>query len=138
MRMSNYDKEPVVEVDGYKDSAWEGYDKIASELADKKVIVVDCYPGVRVEEVVKNIKCDNIFYAEDATFSGQTITDMIQANLTDDRVFGVISHHKLIDFFDNKLVEKMREDIKNSTGKTLVIGVGATLITRPPMGQLFH
>ncbi len=134
MRKSNYDKYPVVEVKGFENEAVEGYLEIAKKLSGKKLIIIDCYPGVRAKEVVdgisKNIKLEKVFYAEDAAFSGEKITEIIKHNITDDRVFGIMSHHKMIEFFDKDLMDKMREEIRETEGTILLIGVGATLIAK--------
>lgn len=62
--ISKYDKQPYVEVNGYDNShVWNGYEEIVAELkvklenisSDKKVIAIDFYPGVRVEEVKSGI-----------------------------------------------------------------------------------
>ncbi len=134
MRKANYDKYPVVEVKGFENEAVKGYADIAKKLDGKKVIVIDCYPGVRVDEVVsgicENMKIAKVFYAEDAAFSGEEITKIIKGNITDDRVFGIMSHHKMKEFFDKELIAKMQKEIESTDETVLLIGVGATLITK--------
>ncbi len=133
MRKANYDKEPVVKVTGYENSAVAGYEKISQTLKNHKVIVVDCYAGVRIDEIVNglqsNMKIDKVLYAENAAHSGEKITEIIKHNLTDDRVFGIMAHHKMTEFFNADLIEKMQAEIASCEGTILVIGVGATLIT---------
>ncbi len=55
--MATYDKFPEVAVEGYDDCAWQGWDAIVRELTHRAgqytrtVLVIDCYPGVRLEEL---------------------------------------------------------------------------------------
>jgi mannose-6-phosphate isomerase class I len=141
MRKSNYDKSPYVEIKGYENSAWRGYEAITSELnrkvrefnKDKVVIAVECYPGVKEEEVLtalkQSIKPDLIIKSEDASYSGEKITQMIQRNLTEDRVFGVLSCHTLDEFFDASRIKDFKLIIEEiNKGVVLVYGVGAALI----------
>ena len=62
---SRYDKYPETEVDGYDDQAWKGYGEIlktlASAMLGKKVLTVDCYPGVDDTEVLTALKTGCIF-----------------------------------------------------------------------------
>lgn len=39
-------------------------------------------------------------FADDLAFDGDVITEMVKRNLTDDRVFGVMSHQTLDEFYD--------------------------------------
>lgn len=137
MRKSNYDKIPFVYVNGYENAAVTGYQNISNRIdefivkAKKQVIVIDCYPGVRVDEVVnglEHLNISKIYHSEDAAYSGTLITEMISDNLTDDRVFGYMSKHSLIDFFDDEKVQLMRHSIEHDQGLILIIGVGAALV----------
>ncbi|GMQ57964.1 class I mannose-6-phosphate isomerase [Vallitalea sediminicola] len=141
MFKSNYDKSPVVEVIGYENEIYVGYEEIASEIIkkidksekNKTIVTVECYPGVNKDEVLtafKKILNPNLLIdADDSSFDGDTITRMIQRELTDDRVFGVLSCRTMEEFFDEKLVGKARRQIEESdTGIVLVYGTGASII----------
>ena len=83
-RKSNYDKYPVTNIIGYDDGI-EGYEAIAKKilehLGDKKIIVVDCYPGVNDEEVltalIKGLKPDRVIKSADM-FSKPIIIDGLE------------------------------------------------------------
>lgn len=138
MRKSNYDKYPVVEIKGYDKEAVEGYKRISKCLEEKtkeaSVLVIDCYPSVRIEEIVEGLSrymtFDEIIYSDEIAYEAEELTEMIDRNLTDDRVFGVMSHHGLEEFFDEGKRQKAKEKVKRwNQGHLLVIGVGASLIT---------
>ena len=78
------------------------------------VIAVDTYPGVR---------------SEDYALSGEEITFIIERNLTDDRVFGVMSHYNLDEFFIAEKLEDIKKRLdKQKGGIILIVGVGASLV----------
>ena len=137
---SNYDKSPCTTVDGFEKEAYEGYDKILQEIKAKcsgkkrVVITVECYPGVRIDEVAcrfgTGLSPDEIIYSDDYSYSGEKITQMVQRELTDDRVFGVMTCRTMEEFFDQELLLAGRRKIEECrAGIVLVIGVGASLLT---------
>lgn len=130
---NNYDKQPKIKVKG---SVIRGYEAIANALhlnntADKTV-VMDCYVMVDKGEILQNLGkfFDHIFISDDCAYQKDELTEKMQHWLTDDRIFGVLTTDFLEDFFIEEKVLKMREQVKSSTGKTLVIGVGAMLIAK--------
>ena len=108
----NYDKHPYREIRGFDNEAWEGSKAIVKEIErhiqdllkkqDKVIVNFDFYPGVRKEEIFEMIHM----------LHPKTLTDMdllakpeeviekeFNDYMTDDRVFGIICHKKLKDFF---------------------------------------
>lgn len=141
MLQSNYDKHPYVEISGFDKKAFSGYEDIISEIKEnirnkglgKTVLTVECYPGVKQEEVLtaftEGLKPAFIIHADYCSFDGERITQMIQRELTDDRVFGVFSCRVMEEFFDGGLVKKAKESIEEADqGIVLVYGTGASLI----------
>src|SRR5690606_32673792 len=64
--------------------------------------------------------------------SSEKITEMIQYNLTDDRVFGIFSAHEFSDFFDNEKLVNARKIIESiEQGLIIIYGVGATYVYEP-------
>ncbi|WP_152394676.1 class I mannose-6-phosphate isomerase [Paenibacillus guangzhouensis] len=141
--MSNYDKYPEVRIEGMDSSAWQGYDKIVAELTcklnslgNRNILVIDCYPGVRYEEIlvkmIRPLHADLVIHSDDLAFSGEEITAMIERNLTDDRVFGVMSCHQLQEFFDQDRIVRAQQAIEGVTqGLVVIYGVGASLVYQP-------
>lgn len=140
MNVSNYDKSPCTVVRGYDKEAFEGYDAIIEEVGKqcrrrrKTVITIECYPGVRISEIAghfqEKLSPAGIIYSDECSYSGERITEMIRRELTDDRVFGVMTCRTMEEFFDGELLQLKRQEIeKCKEGIFLVIGTGASLIT---------
>lgn len=134
----NYDKYPFTLVKGYENEGVTGYkdiiETIKSKLNDKKVIVVDCYPGVDDDEVlpafINGLNPSKIIESKDIFFDEDTLNTMMQPHLTDDRVRGVMYYGVMSDFVDKIKLEESQHNVKLSTGVCLIYGVGASLITK--------
>ncbi len=141
-KYNNYDKYPEVIIKDHDNSSWEGYENILKEIKksisslkkEKVVLVLDFYPGVREEEVLKaftRLSPSLMIKSDDCTYNEDTINSMIKDYLTDDRVFGVLTTKKLQDFFIQEKIDEAKNTIDNlKEGLILVYGVGASLITR--------
>lgn len=134
----NYDKYPYVEVKKYTNEAFCGYESIMSVLEEKmrnkKVIVVDCYPGVDDQEVLpalkKGLNPDLVIESKNIFYDEKTLNKMMYPHLGDDRVRGVMYYSVMSDFIDHeKLVEFQQRVIQNK-GLCLIYGVGASLISK--------
>jgi len=125
--MTTYDKFPTVAIQGFDDSAWQGWEAITRVLESqtqqrsRTVLVIDCYPGVRMTELEENV----LPRLRDEC----AIHEMLARNLTDDRVFGVLSCHQLGEFFDPARLEALQVQVNQCSGGLIVIyGPGATLV----------
>ena len=140
---SNYDREPYIRVEGQGGRAWSGYAEIAEALSreiavlgqEKAVVVVECYPGVCEDEVLAGLGLhmpfDSIVKTAELLKTDEELETMLAKNITDDRVFGLLSHHVLADFFDTaKLAAAGDRMEETADGLHLVIGVGASLVAR--------
>ncbi|WP_300391116.1 class I mannose-6-phosphate isomerase, partial [Fusobacterium sp.] len=119
--------------------AWSGYNNIIEELKfkeDKKreVIVLDYYHGVNEKEILENLikkmKADYIFNFSEVKKSEEQILKFLGRNLTDDRVFGILSNHlNITELLDIDKLEKLKNKIENiENGKIIIFGIGASLI----------
>ena len=136
--MSTYDKYPAIRVHAGKGvHAWQGWEDIAAELSGRiggkdLTICVDCYHGVwekeTLDSLVEGLKPDHVFRAADAALDKDAVNAMLAYNVTDDRVFGIMSHHRIGQFFDPVKLEKLRAEIAAAAGVKLVFGVGAALL----------
>ena len=132
--MSTYEKFPTVEV-GLP--MFSGYEAVAKELKaalsgkKKALLAVDGYPGTRFDEIVAGLMEEMFFSrvldAHEANRSDEEIEAMLARNITEDRVFGVLSCHDLPEFFDEKKLAVLRRRAAEAEGLTLVYGVGAAL-----------
>nr|VUD33755.1 Uncharacterised protein [Raoultella sp. NCTC 9187] len=106
---TTYNKYPEVAVRGYDDHACQGWESIRTALSArasttaKTVLVIDCYAGVRLEELEQHLLpalgAALTLNVESARRDEQAIHTLLARNLTDDRVFGVLSCHHLEEFF---------------------------------------
>ncbi|MEG0366799.1 MAG: mannose-6-phosphate isomerase, partial [Coprobacillus sp.] len=140
-----YNKQPYVEVKGYgNNDAWSGYKDIVKELnnqllkieKDRKVLVIDFYPGVRKTEIeegiINQLNAQLSIFTDDDIFEDiDTVEAKIKDVVTDDRVFGKISLHSLDNFIDQEGLKKAKDNIEKATGLVVVYGVGANLLVEP-------
>lgn len=141
-KYNNYDLNPKKKILGYNNSAFSGYDNIRMELSNKleglkskkQVIVCDLYPGADKEEILSEIKKYSIAKVIDTDtcmWERDKILNIFSDSITEDRVFGIMTHKSLVDCFDPNKLEKAKEEvISHKEGILLVIGVGASLITK--------
>lgn len=145
-RQSNYDKYPKIkikEIDELSSEAYEGYADIVSKIKatvenlhkEKVVIVLDYYHGVRVKELqinlIEKLNPVKTFYAEEAKLPEKILFKKLSRNITDDRVFGVLSVHKINEFYDELKIEALKKQIDEiKQGLIIVYGIGASLIAK--------
>ncbi|MDX6152627.1 class I mannose-6-phosphate isomerase [Marinococcus sp. PL1-022] len=142
--MKNYNVSPEIVVSNKADGAWEGYENIHKAILkavtksgkEKSVLTIECYPGVNYEELEQSLifplKASKIVHSDELALKEDAIQQLIEKNLTDDRVFGLQSSHQLQDFFSGEAILKVRDDIKNiQEGLVIVYGVGARLVCEP-------
>lgn len=133
-----YNKHPEVSVRGFDAHAWRGWNDIITALntrvltSRKTVLVIDCYPGVRLEELERNVlaRFGNAvrINVETARRDEHTLSEMLARNLTDDRVFGVLSCHQLAEFFDAEALTALQKQVAEAAGLVIVYGSGAALV----------
>jgi hypothetical protein len=132
-RKSNYDKHPFIPSGNREDCA-VGFDAISFQLAGCRLLCVEGYPGVFVEELerelTERLKPSAVFRAQDCYKSPAAIRAMLHPHLGDDPVFGRMNGLMLEDWLDPQAVESARQAIEraSSEGRVLVIGTGATLL----------
>lgn len=139
-RISNYDKEPEVIIKGFENKVWTGYEQIINEIKskiDKKkyILTLDCYPGVRDEEVmsafINGLNPSCVIKSEDVFYDGQNITNLIEKNLTDDRVFGMMYYGEIDDFINKEKLNEAKEKLEEiEEGIVIVYGVAASKIAK--------
>lgn len=133
MRRSNYDKFPAIRVNG---TLWKGWDSICRELQSRvsaadRVLVVECYQGVFLEELADGLKA----LAADRWIDTRTlfkpeaeIERMTRPYVTDDRLFGFRANFSMVDFLDPEALAAARQSVRESAGLTVVCGPGASLV----------
>ncbi|MCS2165349.1 class I mannose-6-phosphate isomerase [Scandinavium manionii] len=138
MKSTTYDKHPEVPVQGYDEQAWQDWPALLvalnARLSDTKktVLVIDCYPGVRLDELEQALQTQfagsSLLNVEAARKNQEALHSLLARNLTDDRVFGVLSCHQLTEFFDPQQLAAMRQRVADASGLVIVYGPGAALV----------
>lgn len=134
----SYQKQPSIPVKGWEGTAVNGYTDIMETLhqsywdSGKKdyCIAFDTYPGVCDEEVLEAVKLLNpdLVINMNQTFKPEEVlTDELKYHLTDDRVFGKMYYGEIEDLLDLEALEKVKVQIGQAKGLTVVYGFGARL-----------
>lgn len=132
---SSYDKHPFVAVPGNARVS-KGWGPVCEQLQERlrerrrAVLTVDTYPGVDDSEVLGELEArlrpSLTIRTLDLKKPEPELLKLIGGNLTDDRIFGVLSCHEFEEFFDvQRLASAQREVAEFSEGLALIYGVGA-------------
>lgn len=135
-----FNKYPSIKVDGDDSILALGWENISTRMASviddnsKKIVIIECYQGVFLNEILDGLTgFDKIFISEDAFKSESEILKMTGPDVTDDRVFGIMSKLEIHDYFDPIKKADLRNEINIiPEGRVLVIGAGASLLVDDP------
>lgn len=140
-RKPNYDAYPYVDVHHHANACRTGWEAVIDEIrgralsdSDCPLVAIEAYPGVFEEEIASAVERRwpdaHLVRSQDAIKPEEEV-DALTAPFTggDDPIFGWIAALKLIDFFDIEKVRTAAAGAAKRTKPTVVIGVGATLIT---------
>ena len=132
-----YDRTPAIELSA-DHRIWadgEVWERLRRELAEREhaVVAIDAYPGVDMAELraVLSAELPGVSLRDveaEAALPDDELETLIAQNLTDDRVFGIMSHHVLGDFYDASLLDHLASEIGDIDGAVVVFGWGATLV----------
>ncbi|WP_423920775.1 class I mannose-6-phosphate isomerase [Frigoribacterium sp. 2-23] len=134
-----YDKQPVIDLPaGHRAHVGsEAWRQLATRLLDSpgraRTLAIDTYPGSDLDGLRRELERalpDALFIdvEEAAAKSPAAIDELIAANLTDDRVFGVLGHQTLPEFYESEALEAVAGTLRDETRPVVVYGWGATLV----------
>lgn len=135
--MSNYVKRPLMTVANTNHEVCSGFAQIVSKLKQavqggKRVLTVECYPGVNQEALLSGLSAlgfAGVIHSDDLAFEPKKMDALLECDMTDDRVFGVMTTRVLQDYFYAEKIEAARAEIARvEAGLVLVYGVGASLV----------
>jgi mannose-6-phosphate isomerase class I len=142
LKKSNFEKFPVVKVNGHSClEVWENVIKKIDAEAQKTgkkttVVVIECYQGVFVEEILENVKeiphVAKVIEARNALLSTDTIDELVFPYVTDDPVFGYMTSLNLQDFFSKEKINGFQQELLSVEGIVVIVGSGASLIAPSP------
>lgn len=143
--MSKYNKEPAIEVKNIPFCVESGWGSICRRLnreitsipKSRKIVVIETYQGVIHKELVEELRIglihDNFIIAEDAMFPEEVIKNMIQPDLTDDRIFGFMSRLTMEAFFDHEKIAAILAEIQGiDKGIVVIYGSGSAILYPDP------
>jgi len=138
--ISNYDKGPFIKVREEATDCWEGWEetcriireKALSRPGSKKVVVLECYPGISDEEVIPRLTSSlkgEFIFSRDCMLSEEKVLRLVDPDVTDDEVFGYITRLQMVDFFDPLKLRAMQDEIADRPdGIIYVYGPGASIV----------
>ncbi len=141
MRKSNYDKSPFVSVKGNFDVIC-GWDNIfrhaARQLPEKGTLVIECYHGVArqtMEKVLLSVFHDALIIKSESAFKSTSEIDKLTfPDVTEDRIFGVMTSLRIDRFFNETKLRELRDQIISSGKRVIIYGIGAShIVTRPDL-----
>ena len=99
------------------------------------VLVIDCYHGVDQDELRSQLLAKlgphTLIKVEQARLPESKVLAMLDRFITDDRVFGVLAPHKMVEFFDPAALASLQRQVAEITGGLVVVmGSGASLVAR--------
>ncbi|WP_099093100.1 class I mannose-6-phosphate isomerase [Paenibacillus yonginensis] len=136
----NYDLEPALDIQGWDNHAFSGWEAIRKELGrhmDKcRVFVFDLYPGTDKEEAAKELALLSpalMLDCETCLLPPQQLEQLLALSLPQDPVFGVMFYGRLENCFDPDSLDALRTEIERSDGPIFLYGTGASLVTKGDM-----
>lgn len=126
----NYDRTPHIDVPGAL--VWTGVDAW-HELGGHDCVVLDAYPGTDLDAIKSAVAAELpghrvIDVEAEAALPATVREDLLAPVLTDDRVFGVMSHFRLADFYDGDALARIAARVDASSEPVLLLGWGAALV----------
>lgn len=141
-KYNNYDLHPRKKIAGFDGHAWEGAAAVeeelkkmtAQKLAQKKKVVLcfDFYPGVdrgEIRRLADKLCPVKVIDTEDCAKAETVLNEEFYDYITEDRVFGVICHKNLRDFFEAAALSAAASAVEAvPEGLVVVMGVGTDFI----------
>ncbi len=141
---SSYVKQPTVALPAGSviwsgTEAWSELDAAARAIAGARpaVVVIDTYPGVDLPALIAELRTNlpdyDVIDVEDAAaHTPEAIDALVERNLTDDRVFGVLGHFTLDEFYDGDKLAALATAVASATRPVVLVGWGAALTPVAP------
>lgn len=136
--VSNYITKPVMHISDESGEVCVGVKEIASQIAislagfDRCIVTLECYPGADISTLVAGLLplgFSMVIHSDDLALEPKKIDALLEVDMTEDRVFGIMSTRGLQDFFDDEKIEKARSEVAaQKNGLILIYGVGASLV----------
>ncbi|MCA1832073.1 MAG: class I mannose-6-phosphate isomerase [Actinomycetota bacterium] len=132
-RRSNYDRFPSVP-GGDENECTIGWPAICDRLTQTgaRIFVIEASPGVHarnLEELARSLSPAAAIDVAEALKPESDIDALVAADVTDDPVFGKLTHLRLDDFFDETKLKELQRSVETAAGRVVVYGAGASLVS---------
>ena len=129
MRKPNYDKFPSTKIEGTVVQGWDAVIARLKEAMTGLVVCVDMYTGVYEDEVISAFSgLGRVVKMRDMMKPEEDVRRMTDPFMTDDVLFGYVTHLQLADFFCQEKLQALRKELQSATEPTVVIGIGACMV----------
>jgi mannose-6-phosphate isomerase class I len=134
-----YDRFPYI-ASGSRDECLVGWpvvcQAIRSQMHPGAVVVIECYPGVFLEEMERELASAmpeaKLLCTLKLFRPAEEIDRMLEPSLGDDPVFGMMNSIEIEDFFDPGKLTEARGKYPVASAPTVVFGPGASLVHAEP------
>ncbi len=139
--MSSYDRAPSVRIDAAEGirqghDAWPVIREAADARGERPVVAVDGYPGTDMAALLAQATAAfpgwRVVDVEQAALTTPELDARFAATLTDDRVFGILSHDTIDAVYDPAKVAALRSRMAHRTGGIVLLGWGAAFVEPDP------
>jgi len=147
---ANYNKEPVVRIQGHEQDCFSGWPAIIREIRTKllpgsglkNILIVECYQGILDAELLVHLQegldPSLIIQTKELMWPADKIREITYQDVTDDRIFGFMTRLTMSEFLDPFIVAAAKEKINSmDEGLILVYGPGASLVS-PESGLIVY
>lgn len=104
----------------------------SKDEAARVVVAIECYPGTDFdalhEQLIAPLSPALVIKADECMQDAAVIQERIADTITDDRVFGILSHYTIDQFLDSERLATAHAAIENQNGLVVVYGFGAARI----------
>ena len=109
----------------------------AGDARDHVVLALECHPETDFAELraslIESLAPSLVLFSDDYSQPADEVQRRIADCITDDRVFGVMSHYMINQFFDAGRLAEAAEKIAQARGLVVVYGMGATALCEPDL-----
>lgn len=134
-----YDRFPFIQAGSHNEclAGWHQIGQfIRSHVCPGTVTTVECYPGVLLEELRRELSAAfpeaTFIYTPDLFRSATAINRILEPFLGDDPVFGIMNAIEIADFFDVARIDQTRSLCANAVAPVVILGTGATVVYPEP------
>lgn len=131
---SAYDRTPTIDLPRGErvrsgEAVWTRLRDAIAPHGARPLISIDAYPGADLTALTSQLRVGmpefEIVNVEQAAHTSERLDELFRENLTDDRVFGVMSHATIDRFYDSDALDALRTEVQQRTAGIILIGWGA-------------